>query len=71
MVYQNPSAALNPSIRVGKQVAEAFTVLGATQADAPGSAREKRSRTVQIADPGSVMSRYPHQLSGGMRSSAS
>ncbi len=66
MVYQNPSAALNPSIRVGKQVAEAFTVLGATQADARQRAREALA-TVQIADPGSVMSRYPHQLSGGMQ----
>src|SRR5215475_10914017 len=28
MVYQNPGAALNPTLRVGRQVAEAFTVLG-------------------------------------------
>src|SRR4026208_1887845 len=34
MVYQNPGSALNPSIRVGAQVAEAFTVLGASQSDA-------------------------------------
>ena len=66
MVYQNPGAALNPSIRVGKQVAEAFTVVGASQSDALQRAREALA-TVQIADPGSVMSRYPHQLSGGMQ----
>ena len=66
MVYQNPGAALNPSIRVGKQIAEAFTVLGASQSDARERAREALVR-VQIADPGSVMSRYPHQLSGGMQ----
>ena len=29
MVYQNPGSALNPGMRVGAQVAEAFTVLGA------------------------------------------
>ena len=28
MVYQNPGAALNPGLRVGTQVAEAFSVLG-------------------------------------------
>ena len=28
MVYQNPGAALNPSIRVGKQVAEVFAIRG-------------------------------------------
>ena len=66
MVYQNPGAALNPSLRVGAQVAEAFTVLGASKGDAGDRAREALAK-VQIADPSSVMSRYPHQLSGGMQ----
>jgi peptide/nickel transport system ATP-binding protein len=69
MVYQNPGAALNPSIRVGNQVAEAFTVLGVPAREATERAREALSR-VQIADPGSVMRRYPHQLSGGMQQRA-
>jgi peptide/nickel transport system ATP-binding protein len=66
MVYQNPGAALNPGLRVGTQVAEAFTVLGSSRSMALARAREALA-TVQIADPGSVMSRYPHQLSGGMQ----
>ena len=66
MVYQNPGAALNPSLRVGDQVAEAFTVLGSSRTEAANRAREVLI-TVQIADPASVMSRYPHQLSGGMQ----
>lgn len=66
MVYQNPGAALNPTIRVGGQVAEAFTVLGASRTDALEQAREALAR-VQIADPGQVLDRYPHQLSGGMQ----
>ena len=66
MVYQNPGAALNPSLRVGGQVAEAFTVLGVPSSEAHERAREALAH-VQIADPGSVMSRYPHQLSGGMQ----
>jgi peptide/nickel transport system ATP-binding protein len=66
MVYQNPGTALNPSIRVGKQVAEVFTVRGASRAEAVMRAREALV-LVQIADPGSVMERYPHQLSGGMQ----
>ena len=66
MVYQNPGAALNPSMRVGDQVGEAFTVLGVSRSDASDRALEAL-RKVQIADPGSVMSRYPHQLSGGMQ----
>jgi peptide/nickel transport system ATP-binding protein len=66
MVYQNPGTALNPAIRVGKQVAETFRVQGI----GPGEARERALealRTVQIADPRSVMERYAHQLSGGMQ----
>ncbi|HEY7380897.1 MAG TPA: ABC transporter ATP-binding protein [Gaiella sp.] len=66
MVYQNPGAALNPGLRVGTQVAEAFTVLGVARTEAGDRARAALAR-VQIADPGSVMGRYPHQLSGGMQ----
>ena len=66
MVYQDPGAALNPSIRIGNQVAEVFRLGGAGKAEALDRAREALKR-VQIADPGSVMSRYPHQLSGGMQ----
>ncbi len=66
MVYQNPSAALNPSIRIGKQVAEVFGVRGSSSSDASDLARAALE-TVQIADPGSVMNRFPHQLSGGMQ----
>jgi peptide/nickel transport system ATP-binding protein len=66
MVYQNPGTALNPSLRVGKQVAEVLTVRGVSKAEAMEGA-EEALRLVQIADPGSVMQRYPHQLSGGMQ----
>jgi peptide/nickel transport system ATP-binding protein len=66
MVYQNPAAALNPGMRVGAQVAEAFTVLGVSRKEAAERAHDALAR-VQIADPSSVMKRYPHQLSGGMQ----
>jgi peptide/nickel transport system ATP-binding protein len=66
MVYQDPGRALNPSIRVGRQVAEVFRLKGAAPADAFRQAAAILGR-VQIADPGQVMDRYPHQLSGGMQ----
>src|ERR1700722_13104285 len=65
MVYQEPGRALNPSIRVGKQIAEVFTVGGQHEKEAMSSA-EDMLRKVQISDPGRVMQRYPHELSGGM-----
>ncbi len=66
MVYQNPGSALNPSIRVGRQVAEVFRIAGSSNDEARDRALEML-RTVQIADPGRVMQRYPHELSGGMQ----
>ena len=66
MVYQNPGSALNPTIKVGRQVAEAFAELGVPRGEVTDRARDALAQ-VQIADPGSVLGRYPHQLSGGMQ----
>ena len=65
MVYQEPGRALNPSIRVGRQIAEVFQLGGESQDEATHSA-EEMLRKVQISDPARVMRRYPHELSGGM-----
>ncbi len=65
MVYQEPGKALNPSIRVGRQVAEVYEIAGLSRADATERAGEMLGK-VQIPDPKRVMERYPHELSGGM-----
>jgi peptide/nickel transport system ATP-binding protein len=65
MVYQEPGRALNPSIKAGRQIAEVFEIAGLDRRTAQDRA-EAMLRKVQIADPGQVMDRYPHQLSGGM-----
>src|ERR1019366_9750294 len=65
MVYQEPGRALNPSIRVGRQVAEVYEVAGMKKSEALARA-EEMLRVVQIADRGRVLGSYPHQLSGGM-----
>jgi peptide/nickel transport system ATP-binding protein len=65
MVYQEPGRALNPSIRVGRQIAEVFEVAGQSSDEATASAQDML-RKVQISDPARVMQRYPHELSGGM-----
>ena len=66
IVYQDPASALNPSLRVGDQVAESFRLIGTATGESDERAREMLAR-VQISDPGRVMRRYPHQLSGGMQ----
>jgi peptide/nickel transport system ATP-binding protein len=65
MVYQNPATALNPTIRIGKQIAEVFELNGVSSSDAMMMAEQALTK-VQIADPARVMRRYAHQLSGGM-----
>ncbi|MEY4231393.1 MAG: hypothetical protein RLZZ362_2242, partial [Actinomycetota bacterium] len=66
MVYQDPAQAMNPTLRVGKQLIESFTLLGQSKTQAEVSALEALRR-VRIADPTRVMDRYPFQLSGGMQ----
>ena len=66
MVYQDPGRALNPSMTIARQVAEAFEAAGATRADALRRTLEMLRR-VRIAAPERVMDSYPHQLSGGMQ----
>jgi peptide/nickel transport system ATP-binding protein len=65
MVYQEPGRALNPSILVGRQVAEVYEIAGLHRGEAMERALEIL-RKVRISDPKGVMGRYPHQLSGGM-----
>lgn len=66
MVYQNPGRALNPAMRIGRQMFEVFEVIGVPLREARRRS-EAMLEKVQIADPGRVMERYPHQLSGGMQ----
>ena len=65
MVYQEPGRALNPSILVGRQVAEVYEIAGLDRKPALEQAQEILTK-VRISDPKGVMGRYPHQLSGGM-----
>ncbi len=65
MVFQDPVQAVNPVLKIGKQVAESFEVMGQSRDEAKKSALEALRR-VRIASPESVMDRYPYQLSGGM-----
>lgn len=66
MIFQNAAAALNPVLKIGRQVSDVIAVhSGGGKAHAEEAAREVLSET-GLADVDAVMSAYPHQLSGGM-----
>ena len=69
-VFQDPLSALNPVMRIGRQIGEVVEIHGgASRQDADRSAIEWLAR-VGIAAPSEVSRAYPHQLSGGMRQRA-
>ncbi|MGH9774310.1 MAG: ABC transporter ATP-binding protein [Candidatus Acidiferrales bacterium] len=71
MIFQEPMTALNPVMRIGKQIEEAVCV------HAPRLERgEIRRRVLEaleraaVPDPAMRARQYPHQLSGGLRQRA-
>lgn len=67
MVYQDPGRALNPSMRIGAQMAEVFEVAEGLKGRAALERAAHMLGRVQIASPERVLRNYPHELSGGMQ----
>ncbi len=67
MVYQDPASALNPSMRVGAQIAEVYRQHRGMDKTAALEAASEILGKVRITDPGKVLRRYPHELSGGQQ----
>jgi peptide/nickel transport system ATP-binding protein len=66
-VYQNPRAALNPAMTVGRQLAEILEHhMGFSRTKAAAKAQSLLDE-VRIRNPAAIMTRFPHQLSGGMQ----
>lgn len=67
MVYQEPMAALNPSLTVERQLSEVPMIhAGASRASARARAVAALA-DVGLGDPDRVLAAYPHQLSGGQQ----
>lgn len=67
MVFQEPAVALNPVMRVGRQIADSVAARrGWGRRQAREFATELMAQ-VGIREPARWVEAYPHQLSGGMR----
>ena len=67
LIFQEPMTSLNPSIRVGPQVAEVLQLHKSMDATAARLRVEELFDLVRIPDPKRRYDDYPHQMSGGMR----
>jgi oligopeptide/dipeptide ABC transporter ATP-binding protein len=67
MVFQDASAALNPTRRVGDQIAEGILLRGGSTRRAARAEAVLLMEEVGIRNPAVAARGWPHQFSGGMR----
>ncbi|WP_312132611.1 ATP-binding cassette domain-containing protein, partial [Leclercia sp.] len=67
MIFQEPMTSLNPVFPVGEQIAESIRLHQGLNRDGALAEARRMLEQVRIPEADAVLSRYPHQLSGGMR----
>jgi len=67
MIFQEPMTSLNPVFTVGDQIGESIRLHQGKDAAAARAEALRMLEQVRIPEAKQVLTRYPHQLSGGMR----
>ncbi len=70
MIFQDPTASLNPVFTVGKQICDTIYYSGIVEKNDKKAIRERAIKALMdcsMPDPERILENYPFQLSGGMR----
>ena len=66
VVFQEPMSAMDPLMKVGRQVEEVLAIHTDLSAEERRERAIKALTDVELPDPEAVYNKYPHELSGGM-----
>jgi peptide/nickel transport system ATP-binding protein len=67
IVFQDPMQALNPYVRIGKQLRQILLAHDLAEGDVADARVVEMLKRVGLPDPERQFRAYPHELSGGMR----
>lgn len=70
MIFQDPMTTLNPTQKIGKQIAEVLIEHKNMKKKKAYEEAEKLLELVAMSEPHKRMNQYPHEFSGGMRQRA-
>jgi peptide/nickel transport system ATP-binding protein len=69
MIFQDPAAALNPTMTIGEGIADALRIHRIPEAERPARVKDALER-VGLAPSGRFIPKYPSELSGGQKQRA-